>query len=243
MHQADDLVATRSGHHRRVLLAIRDQLLLDALALAYRGEGFSVQETSHGSVIDLLLRDNHPDLVVVGDSAGQVREWSTVRRIRNVSDVAVLALVGSTAIEDRLEPLRQGADDALAQPINLAELLARTNAVLRRCSAPMPERLEVGDLVIDGDQHVVTRGAEPIALTVMEFNLLRAFCRHPRTVLSKIQLLQVVWGFDRYDPNVVEVHMSALRRKLEVHGPRLIHTVRGVGYVLRPTMLPSQVPA
>lgn len=243
MHNVDDIVANRPGHARRVLLAVRDQLLLEALALAYRGEGYAVQETTHEGVIDVLLRDSPPDIAVVGGGKPGENEWSIVRRIHDVSEVAILALAGSTTIEDRLEPLRQGADDALTQPINLAELLTRTDVLLRRCSPRVPERLEVGDLVLDGDQHIVTRGSVPIALTVMEFNLLRAFCRQPRTVLSKVQLLQVVWGFDSYDPNVVEVHMSALRRKLEANGPRMIHTVRGVGYVLRPTSMASSVPA
>ncbi len=195
-----------------------------------------MQTSTHEAVVDLLLREQTIDLVVVDQSSAVEDDWPTIKRIRNMSDVAVVALAESASLISRLSALRTGADDALNLPMNLAELLVRTDAVLRRCAALTLERIEIGDIVIDGDQHTVTRSGNPVALTVMEFNLLRTLCRHPRTVLSKSQLLQTVWGFDHYDHNVVEVHMSALRRKLEQHGPRLIHTIRGVGYVLRPEL-------
>ena len=218
---------------RRVAIVVGEELLRDALAVAYAGEGFSTATCTHEGAVDLLLREPSIDLVVVDHGASADDYWPTVKRLRHVSDVSIVALVEPGSIEKRLSALRTGADDAIVMPMNLAELLVRTDAVLRRTAPAPQDRIEVEDLVLDDEQHIVIRDGHHVILTVIEYNLLRTLCRHHRRVLSKAQLLSAVWGFEDYDHNVVEVHMSALRRKLERYGPRLIHTVRGVGYVAR----------
>jgi two-component system, OmpR family, response regulator len=132
-----------------------------------------------------------------------------------------------------VEGLELGADDYVVKPFALEELLARIRAVLRR-SGRLSAVLEVGDLLIDEHGGWVTRGGEEIPLTATELRVLAFLVRHRGQALSKDQLLTQVWGYDAYDRNLVEVHVSALRRKLERAGPRLIHTVRGIGYRFAP---------
>jgi two-component system, OmpR family, response regulator len=132
-----------------------------------------------------------------------------------------------------VEGLELGADDYVVKPFALEELLARIRAVLRR-SGRLSAVLEVGELLIDEQGGWVTRGGEEIPLTATELRVLAFLVRHRGQALSKDQLLTQVWGYDAYDRNLVEVHVSALRRKLERAGPRLIHTVRGIGYRFAP---------
>jgi two-component system OmpR family response regulator len=145
-----------------------------------------------------------------------------------------LTLVTSAGSEtERLRGFEVGADDYLVKPVSLPELVTRIQAVLARTNRLNRPVLHVGDVVIDEDAHTVTMCGAPVELTVIEFSLLLCLGRSPGRVISKVQLLTEVWGFDHYSLNLVEVHVSALRRKLEAHGPRIVHTVRGVGYVLR----------
>jgi DNA-binding response OmpR family regulator len=141
-------------------------------------------------------------------------------------------LTARDGVEDRLLGLRSGADDYVVKPFVLAELVARVEAVLRRLGR-LRTRLEVGDLVVDVDGRQVTRAGCRIELTATELDLLIFLAGRQGRVVGKAQLLAAVWGYDDYAANLVEVHVSALRRKLEAHGPRLLHTVRGAGYVLR----------
>ena len=134
-------------------------------------------------------------------------------------------------VRDRLEGFSVGADDYLPKPVALEELLARVRVVLRRLGR-LEGALRVGDLVVDEASGDARRGGAELGLTPTELRLLAFFVRHRGLVLSKPQLLTQVWGYDAYDPNVVEVHVSALRRKLEQAGPRIIHTVHGLGYRL-----------
>ena len=142
-------------------------------------------------------------------------------------------VTAADTIADRLEGFKSGADDYLIKPFSMAELMARLKALLRRAGHP-GSVIEVGDMVIDDVARTVVRSSQSIELTRTEFDLLSVLAKHSGQVLSKVQLLTQVWGFDAYDVNLVEVHVSSLRRKLEAHGPRLVETVRGVGYVLRP---------
>ncbi len=156
-----------------------------------------------------------------------------VARVRQASDIPLVVLTRSTRLEDRLAAFEAGADDVVALPVPLAELGWKVVTMMRRAGRRL-DVLSLGDVSVDLAAHVVERKGVPVELTAIEFSLLVALGRHRGAVLSKTQLLTLVWGFDHHDVNLVEVHVSALRRKLEVAGSRIVHTVRGVGYVLRP---------
>jgi DNA-binding response OmpR family regulator len=229
--------STLSGS-ARVLLIEDDQLTREVLAAALSGSGYDVHAEADGLRIERAAGGFRPDIALVdidlGDNA--VDGLVVARRLRStVGEVPVLFLTGATGTEDVLAAFSAGADDYVTKPFVMAELLARMQAVLRRVGrGGGRELLECADLVVDTSAHEAVRAGAPIDLTPREFALLVALMRHQNVVLSKVQLLNEVWGFEHYDLNVVEVHMSALRRKLEEHGPRLIRTVRSVGYVLRP---------
>jgi two-component system, OmpR family, response regulator len=140
-------------------------------------------------------------------------------------------LTARDGIADRLRGLTTGADDYVVKPFVLAELVARVEALLRRLGR-ITSTVTVGDLVVDEDAGTARRGTTTLSLTATEFKLLCFLAQHRGKVLTKTQILSGLWGFDAYDPNLVEVHISALRRKLDQHGPRLLHTRRGLGYVL-----------
>jgi two-component system OmpR family response regulator len=193
--------------------------------------GWTVLADPVGADLGTALRVFQPDLVVAelaGDDPQRV-----VERLRAVRPVPVILSLPATA-EPRLRALalRSGADDTVSKPFEVDEVVARIEHALGGTNGHA-RLLCIDDLVIDEAGHVVTRSEAELELTVTEFNLLMAFVRHAGHVMSKRQLLSTVWGFDDYDVNLVEVHVSALRRKLEQHGPRLIQTVRGLGYVMR----------
>src|SRR5207302_6583181 len=157
------------------------------------------------------------------------------RRLRERGfKTAVLFLTAKDATENKVEALRAGGDDYVTKPFSLAELVARTQAILRRTAGELPgDVLRFGDLVLDESRHEVFRGETSIALTATEFSLLRYFMLNPRRVLSKAQILQNVWRYDfGGNSNVVETYVSYLRRKLNTAGPPLIKTVRQAGYML-----------
>ncbi len=218
----------------RVLVVEDDAAVRDALTVALEQQSFDVRATSDGLAIEQTVRDFRPDLAVldvrlpVGPSG-----LGVARTIRMLTDAPIIFLTAADEVEDRLAGFRAGGDDYLAKPFSVEELLARIRALLRR-SGRLAARWQVADVVVDEDARTVTRGAERLELTRTEFDLLVALGSKPGRVLSKNQLLAAVWGFEEYDPNLVEVYISTLRRKLEEHGPRLINTVRGVGYVLQP---------
>ncbi len=223
------------GRARRVLLVEDDVPLGDALALGLRAEGFEVELHRDGLDIVAAAAAFQPDLAVLdvrlaeGPSGLGVAE-----RLRAVVDLPIVFLTAADGLEDRLAGFRAGADDYLVKPVALAELAVRIRAILRRSGVDDGGPLTVGDLVIDEQARRVLRDGAEVELTRTEFDLLVALARHAGNVLSKAQLLGMVWGFDEYDPNLVEVYVSTLRRKLEANGARTIHTVRGVGYSLRP---------
>lgn len=225
-----------SRPERHLVVAVRDELLRDALVAALQREALAVEGMTQQDALARLLSAGDINLLIVDSDGASPPDWSMVRRIRSASDVSMLALATTGELRERLEALRAGADGVLGNPFSLAELIANVGAMLRRCSPPQVSRHVVADLVLDDEEHTVSRAGKALSLTALEFSLLQTFCRNHRRVLSKTQLLSIVWGFDEFDPNVVEVHVSALRRKMETHGPRLLHTVRGVGYVLRSDM-------
>jgi len=218
----------------RVLLVEDEPSVRHALELAFRGEGYSVRAEADGSTLEEVAEAFRPDVAVLDVRLPVGPDGYTMARmLRNRDDLPVLLLTAADSLENRLTAFEAGADDHVAKPFSTAELLARTQALLRRAGRLAPSVLTVADVVIDDATRTVTRGDNAIELTRTEYDLLSLFARHAGQILSKQQLLVQLWGFDGYASNVIEVHMSALRRKLEAHGPRLIHTVRSIGYVLR----------
>lgn len=217
----------------RVLVVSDDDFLSDAVAHALRNDQHHVEQVRSWQSAERELPSVQPQLVVVDAESEGVGARPVVDRVRMVTSVPLVVLTPSPDLEDRLTGLRAGADEVMTKPFNLSELACRVIVLLRR-NGHRPPTVELGDLVVDEGAHTVERRGRPIELTAIEFALLLAFCRNCGLVLSKPQLLTIVWGFDHYSLNLVEVHVSALRRKLEAAGPRLIHTVRGAGYALRP---------
>ncbi len=200
-----------------------------ALAASLRAEGYEVIEFGDGHDVDAIVAAA-PDLAVLDVMLPGRDGFAIAAHLRSHRDVPVLFLTARDGLDDRLAGFSLGADDYVVKPVALAELSARVLAILRRSGRLQTTTMTIGDLTIDAEAAIARRDGVTVDLTATEFRLLAQLARHRGRVLSKTQLLTHVWGYDAYDPNVVEVHMSALRRKLEEHGPRLITTVRGIGY-------------
>jgi two-component system response regulator MprA len=221
----------------RILVVDDEPAVREAVERALRLEGHEVALAADGGEALDALGAASPDAVVLDVLMPLVDGLELCRRMRERGDrTPVLMLTARDAVSDRVAGLDAGADDYLVKPFALEELLARVRALLRR-TAPEADRRPVGyaDLVLDPASHEVTRAGRPIELTRTEFQLLELFLRHPRQVLTRSVIFENVWGYD-FGPrsNSLEVYMGYLRRKTEGGGePRLLHTVRGVGYVLR----------
>jgi two-component system, OmpR family, response regulator len=217
----------------RVLVVSNDEFLADAVLHALRNDNHSVEKTASWRSAERLLSELRPDLVVIDAESEGLDERPVVDRVRMVTDMPLVVLSPSAQLEDRLTGFRAGADEVMAKPFLLSELACKVTALIRR-NGHRSAIVELGDLVVNEGAHTVERRGRAIELTAIEFALLLTFCNNRGLVLSKSQLLTMVWGFDHHNVNLVEVHVSALRRKLEATGPRIIHTVRGAGYALRP---------
>ena len=227
--------ASTSATSLRVLLVEDDPLVREVLAAALEGAGYDVQAEADGNRVERAVATFVPDIALLDLHLGDgVTGITVARRLRATKDIPFVFLTAATGIEDVLAAFDVGGDDYVVKPFVMAELLVRMQAVLRRWGRLGRTVLHVGDLVIDMEAHSAVRAGVTLELTHREFSLAATLAQHPGIVLSKVQLLTQVWGFEHYDLNLVEVHICALRRKLEEHGKRLIHTVRGVGYVLRP---------
>jgi two-component system response regulator MprA len=203
-------------------------------ALEYEGLRVSLAKDGYGALDE--VRRHAPDLVVLDLMLPGLDGVEVCQRLRaERSGTLVLMLTARDAMADRVRGLDAGADDYLVKPFAYEELLARVRALLRRRTTPADAPLAFADLVLDPSAREARRGDRPIDLTAQEFDLLRHFLGHPRQVLSRAQLLDAVWGLPTATAsNVVDVYVGYLRTKLEAGGePRLLHTVRGVGYVLR----------
>ncbi|HEX2118090.1 MAG TPA: response regulator transcription factor [Acidimicrobiales bacterium] len=219
----------------RLLVLEDDASLREAIVVVLAASGYDVQPVSTGTGIEEVIESFHPDLAILDVRLPSGPDGFEVgRRIRASLGIPLVFVTAADALSDRLHGFDIGADDYLVKPFAMAELLARTKAVLRRAGRLSSPTWEVRDLVIDEANRVVSRHGERIDLTRIEFDLLCVLAREPGRVFSKGQLLTMVWGFADFSPNLVEVHVSALRRKLESTGPRLIHTERNQGYVIRP---------
>ena len=199
-------------------------------------EGYRVTVARDGQTGLAVARDNPPDLVILDWMLPGLDGLEVCKRLRAASDVPILMLTAKDDIRDRVTGLDAGADDYLVKPFSVDELMARVRALFRR-SAPMsrPEVLHFADLTLDTGTHRAYRGDRAIDLTAKEYELLELFMRNPRQVLTRDVIFDRVWGYDfGGESNIIEVYVRYLRQKTESEGePRLIHTVRGVGYVLR----------
>ena len=220
----------------RVLVVEDDTEIAQVLQRSLRLDGYDVKLAADGVQ---ALDEAHaflPDLIVLDLGLPRLDGIDVARRLRDGGDdVPILILTARDALESRVEGLDIGADDYLVKPFERQELLARLRALLRRRPPRGMAPLRVGDLMLNPDTHEVTRGERAIDLTQREFELLEYLMRNERLVISRQKLLDEVWGYDPFSiTNTIEVFVSNLRRKLEAGGePRLLHTVRGAGYVLR----------
>jgi len=216
----------------RVVVVEDEEAVREAVVRALESDGLTVVSFADGDEVEPILTAA-PDLVVLDIALPHGDGLALAKRLRARRDLPIVFLTARDAMADRLAGFALGADDYLVKPFALEELLARVRAVLRR-SGRLGEPIEAGDVLIDEQAGFATRAGGELGLTPTEMRLLAFFVRHRGLVLSKEQLLTQVWGYDAYDPNLVEVHVSALRRKLEEHGPRILETVRGLGYRLTP---------
>lgn len=203
-----------------------------AVRAALTAEGFAVEPLADGATLEQELTRVRPDLVVLDVMLPGRDGFALLEVVRATGDVPVLMLTARDATADRVRGLTSGADDYLVKPFAMAELVARCRVLLRR-GGVVPV-LRVGDLELRDEGRQVSRAGAPIELTETERRVLAYVAARPGRTVSKTQLLTAVWGYDGFDPNLVEVHVSALRRKLEQHGPRVLHTVRGAGYRFDP---------
>ena len=220
----------------KILVVEDDPAVRDALERALGFEGFGVHTARDGGIALSMVRGDSYDLVLLDVMMPHVDGIETCKRIRASGDtIPILMLTAKTAVDDRVEGLDAGADDYLTKPFALDELLARIRALLRRSMGDVSQVMRYEDLVIDPGARTVMRGDESIVLTKTEFDLLVLLARTPGIVLDRDTIYEEIWGIDFLtSSNSLDVYVGYLRRKLEADdAPRLIHTVRGVGYVLR----------
>jgi two-component system, OmpR family, response regulator MprA len=219
----------------RVLVVEDDEDIAQALQRSLRMEGYEVRAAVDGPAALEHGRSFMPDLVILDLGLPGLDGLDVARSLRADDDVPILILTARDALESRVEGLDAGADDYLVKPFERQELLARMRALLRRRPPRGSAPLRVGDLSLNADTHEVVRGERSVELTQREFELLEYLMRNERIVISRQRLLDEVWGYDPFSTtNTIEVFVSNLRRKLEADGePRLLHTIRGAGYVLR----------
>ncbi|MGL4744522.1 MAG: response regulator transcription factor [Dermatophilaceae bacterium] len=223
----------------RVLVVDDESNLTELLSMALRYEGWDVRTAASGTAAVRTAKDFGPDAVVLDMMLPDVDGLEVLRRMRaDDPHVPVLFLTARDAVEDRVAGLTAGGDDYVTKPFSLEEVVARLRALMRRTAVAAGEGnslLVVGDLTMDEDSHEVTRGSDEIHLTATEFDLLRYLMRNPKRVLSKARILDRVWNYDfGGQANVVELYISYLRKKIDAGRAPMIHTMRGVGYVLKP---------
>lgn len=220
---------------RRILVVDDDPNILRVMQRGLGFEGFRVQTAMSGEEALIAAREELPDLIVLDIMLPGLDGIEVCRRLRNGVSTPILMLTARDAVRDKVAGLESGADDYLAKPFVFEELVARIRALLRRAAPEGPEVLRFADLILDTGTREVTRRDRKIQLTAREYELLEFFLRHPRQVLTRDLIFQRVWGFDFLgESNVIDVHVRALREKLEAAGEsRLIQTVRGAGYAVR----------
>ena len=223
----------------RVLVVDDEPMLTDLLSMALRMEGWEVRAAGSGAAALAAARDFAPDAMVLDVMMPDLDGLQVLRRLRaSGDDVPVLFLTAKDAVGDRIAGLTAGGDDYVTKPFSLEEVVARLRALLRRAGSAHPADenpvLRVGDLTLNEDSHEVERDGVPIELTATEFELLRFLMRNPRRVMSRAQILDRVWNYDFGGrSSVVELYISYLRKKIDAGRTPLLHTVRGVGYMIK----------
>jgi two-component system, OmpR family, response regulator len=223
----------------RLLVVEDDANIVELLSASLRFAGFEVKTAQDGHRALRLAREFRPDLMVLDVMMPGIDGFEVVRRLTAEGNrCPVLFLTARDSVADKITGLTVGGDDYVTKPFSLDEVIARIRAVLRRTSsapdAPPTERLTFADIELDDETHEAWKNGEHVALSPTEFKLLRYFMRNAGRVVSKAQILDNVWNYDfGGDANVVESYVSYLRRKIDTTEPRLLHTLRGVGYVLR----------
>lgn len=223
-----------------MLLVDDEPSLTSLVSLALGYEGWIVDVAANGSDALAHYRSNTPDVVVLDIMLPDTDGLEVLRRIRELGDeTPTLFLTARDSIDDRIMGLTAGGDDYMTKPFSLEELVARLRGLLRRASQTISDDdsvLVVGTLSLDERSYEVSRDGQPIVLTTTEFELLRYFMRNPRRALTRSQILENVWNYDFAGrASIVDLYVSYLRKKLDTGRPAMLHTVRGVGYLLRPT--------
>ncbi|MCU1462998.1 MAG: two component transcriptional regulator, winged helix family [Acidimicrobiales bacterium] len=221
----------------QVLAVEDDPDVRDLLVAVLEREGWAVHATGPADDVQRVADEMRPDVVIldVRDGSDDSAGLNVARRLRAGSDVPIVFCSALGTVADRISGFESGGDDYIVKPFSHDELIARLRAVLRRSGRGASPVIRVGDLVVDDRAHVVSYCRHVLDVTRLEFGVLSLLAGHPGRVVSKVELLDRLWGHGACDVNLVERHMSGLRAKLELVGPRIVHTVRGVGYVLRTT--------
>ena len=230
-------MSVTAADRHRVLVVDDEPNIVDVISMALRFQGFTVASAGTGAEAVSAVGAFKPDLIVLDVMLPDMEGFDVVQRLgAQHARVPIIYLTARDATEDKIRGLTLGGDDYVTKPFSLEELVARIRSILRRSGLAEPEssRLVFEDLELDEDAHEVRRANQIVDLTATEYRLLRYLMLNPRRVLTRAQLLEHVWEYDfGGDARVLETYISYLRKKLDAHGPPLIHTVRGVGYALR----------
>lgn len=234
------MMATRSelsgqNQRPRVLIVDDEPHIVEFLRMGFDYEGFDVSVATNGAEALTTASAQSPDIIILDVMLPRMNGLDVARRLRTAgAEAAIIMLTARDAVDDRVTGLDTGADDYVTKPFAFKELMARVRAVLRRQGKSLERALTFQDVSLDRETRIVTRGERTIELTPREFELLELFLLHPRQVLTRDAILARIWGYDfEGDDNVIEVYVRHLREKLGDNPPRLIQTVRGVGYALR----------
>jgi two-component system OmpR family response regulator len=227
------------GSPVRVVVVDDEPTLSDLLSMALRYEGWDVKTAAEGRTAIQIIREFQPDVVVLDVMLPDIDGLQVLKRLRDDGqDTPILFLTAKDALDDRIAGLTAGGDDYVTKPFSLEELVARLRGLIRRSSVVIADsadpQLRVGELVLDEESYEVRRAGRLIELTATEFELLRFLMRNPRRVMSKAQILDRVWSYDFGGrSSIVEIYISYLRKKIDAGDTPMIHTVRGVGYMIK----------
>jgi two-component system OmpR family response regulator len=226
-----------SPESHRILVVDDEPNIVDVVSMALRFQGFTVETAANGTEALSAVTAFRPHLIVLDVMLPDMEGFDVAQRLgAQRARVPIIFLTARDATDDKIRGLTLGGDDYVTKPFSLEELVARIRSILRRSGLAEPEssRLTFEDIELDEDAHEVSRAGNNVELTATEYRLLRYLMLNPRRVLTRSQLLEHVWEYDfGGDARVLETYVSYLRKKLDVYGPPLIHTVRGVGYALR----------